>query len=241
MIEPKFPKSVKAASKPHNFCPGCGHPIVLQAIGEIIDELGLQDKTVVGLDIGCSLLAWDFFDIDSTQTHHGRTGPVISGFKKVKPESIGIIYMGDGGAYAIGAQHLVNEAMRNEPVTVIVVNNSLYGMTGGQEAPTSMPDQVTTTTPLGADQNFLKGPEMVAGLTNSEAYVARGTIDNPIQLKSFIKKAIKNQMKGKGFSFVEALSVCPTNWKTDAKETFQFLKKMKATFPVQEFKIPKGL
>jgi len=149
MTQPQFTKSIKASSKPHNFCPGCGHPIVLQALAEVIDELDLQDKTVIGLDIGCSLLAWDFFDVDSTQTHHGRTGPVMSGFKKVKPDSVGIVYMGDGGAYAIGAQHLVNEAMRNEPLTVIVVNNSLYAMTGGQEAATTLPEQKTSTTPYG--------------------------------------------------------------------------------------------
>ncbi len=241
MIQPKFPKTIKTASKPHSFCPGCGHPIVLKAIGELIDEMGIQDKTVIGLDIGCSLLAWDFFNVDSTQTHHGRTGPVISGFKNVKPDSIGIVYMGDGGAYAIGAQHLVNEAMRNEPVTVIVVNNSCYAMTGGQEAATTLPDQKTSTTPYGSDINLLDGPKMVATITNNEAYVARGSIDNPVQLKSLIKKAIKNQIRGKGFSFVEALSVCPTNWKTDAKETFDFLEKMKATFPIQEYKVPKGL
>jgi len=238
MIQPNFPKSIKTSSKPHNFCPGCGHPIVLKAIAEIIDELGIQDKTVIGFDIGCSLLAWDFFDVDSTQTHHGRTGPVISGFKKVKPESVGIVYMGDGGAYAIGAQHLVNEAMRNEPITVIVVNNSCYAMTGGQEAPTTLPNQVTTTSPYGSDQNLLKGPEMIVDLTNEKAYIARGSIDNPIQLRDFIKKAILNQLKGEGFSFVEALSVCPTNWKTNAKTTFEFLNKMKANFPIKEFKIP---
>lgn len=240
MIQPKFAKSIKASSKPHNFCAGCGHPIVLKAIAEVIDELGIQDKTVIGFDIGCSLLAWDFFDVDSTQTHHGRTGPVISGFKLVKPDSIGIVYMGDGGAYAIGAQHLVNEATRNEPITVVVVNNSLYGMTGGQEAPTTIPNQITATTPYGADANFLKGPEMVAGLTNDKAYIARGSIDNPIQLKDFIKKAIFNQIKGNGFSFVEALSVCPTNWKTDAKATFEFLNRMKINFPIKEFKVPKS-
>jgi len=241
MTQPQFTKSIKASSKPHNFCPGCGHPIVLQALAEVIDELDLQDKTVIGLDIGCSLLAWDFFDVDSTQTHHGRTGPVMSGFKKVKPDSVGIVYMGDGGAYAIGAQHLVNEAMRNEPLTVIVVNNSLYAMTGGQEAATTLPEQKTSTTPYGSDQNLLDGPKMVETITNQEAYVARGTIDNPTQLKSFIRKAIKNQLRSKGFSFVEALSVCPTNWKTDAKQTFSFLNNMKKTFPVKEYKIPKSL
>lgn len=241
MIQPKFPQSVKVSSKPHNFCPGCGHPIVLTAIGEVIDELGIQDKTVIGLDIGCSLLAWDFFDVDSTQTHHGRTGPVISGFKKVKPDSIGIVYMGDGGAYAIGAQHLVNEAMRNEPLTVIVVNNACYAMTGGQEAATTLPGQKTSTTPYGSDDNYLLGPEMVNTLTKDTAYIARGAIDNPVQLKSFIKKAILNQIKGQGFSFVEALSVCPTTWKTDAEATMAYLKTMKNTYPIKEFNVPKGL
>lgn len=236
MPELAFPKCWKISSKPHKFCPGCGHPITLKALGWAIDELGIQDITVIGFDIGCSLLAWDFFDVDSFQTHHGRTVPVMVGYKMTDPERICIAYVGDGGAYAIGAQHLVNAALRHDKITMIVVNNTNYAMTGGQRAPTTLPGEITKTTPGGADDNFMKGPEMVAcSLAKKGDYIARGSIDNPIQLKNMIKKAIENQMANKGFSFVESLSVCPLNWRTDAKETFAKLNNNKTYFPIKEF------
>ncbi|HEX3011130.1 MAG TPA: thiamine pyrophosphate-dependent enzyme, partial [Syntrophomonadaceae bacterium] len=143
MIAPVTPKSWYLPSKPHKFCPGCGHGIVLKALGEVIDELEIQDQTIFGCDIGCSLLSWNFFACDSTQTHHGRTTPVMVGIKRSRPELICVGYMGDGGGYSIGSQHLVNSAVRNEKVTLILVNNTNYGMTYGivllhlilQEAP----------------------------------------------------------------------------------------------------------
>jgi len=229
-----WPKCWKRSSKPHNFCPGCGHPIVLKMLGEIIDELKLQNNTLFGVDIGCSLLAWDFFNIDTVQTHHGRTVPVIVGAKKSRPDALAIAYVGDGGAYAIGAQHLVNSRMRNDNITTIVINNANYGMTGGQEAPTSIPGQITTTSVKGADEFYLKGPEMVSKISDVPAYVARASVDNPIQLKMFLKKALEWQLAGKGFSFVEVLSFCPTNWKTDARGTLAFLNKLKTIYPVGE-------
>ncbi|MFA5881126.1 MAG: thiamine pyrophosphate-dependent enzyme, partial [Eubacteriales bacterium] len=116
---PQMPKSWRLESKPHKFCPGCGHGLVLKALGEAIDELGIQDKVVFGADIGCSLLAWDFFNVDTVQTHHGRTTPVVTGVKRANPDVICIAYMGDGGGYAIGSQHLVNAAARNERITAI--------------------------------------------------------------------------------------------------------------------------
>lgn len=238
-----MPKSWRIESKPHKFCPGCGHGIVLKALGQAIDELGIQDRAVFGCDIGCSLLAWDFFNVDTVQTHHGRTTPVIVGLKRANPNLIGIAYMGDGGGYAIGSQHLVNSAVRNEKITVILVNNTQYGMTGGQMAPTTMPGQKTETTPYGRDPEKtgypMLGPEMVAAISQPGAYVARGTVANPRQLKEFIKKALKNQMEGRGFSFVEALSLCPTNWRTNAEETWKFLEQeMTKYFKVGEFKVP---
>ncbi|HHY36729.1 MAG TPA: 2-oxoglutarate synthase [Firmicutes bacterium] len=238
-----MPRSWRRETKPHKFCPGCGHPIILKALGEAIDELAIRDRVVYGCDIGCSLLSWDFFNVDSIQTHHGRTTPVIVGLKRARPEAVGIAYMGDGGGYAIGAQHLVNAATRNDRITIILCNNTVYAMTGGQMAPTTLPDQATETTPLGRDINLTgpptMGPEMMAAIAGAGAYIARGTILNYPQLKKFIRRALLNQMEGRGLSFVEVLSSCPTNWGTNARETLDYVKnKMAKAFPVGEIKVP---
>ena len=242
-IQPKMPKRWNPASKPHKFCPGCGHGIVLKALGQVIDELGIQDRVVFGCDIGCSLLSWDFFNVDTVQTHHGRTTPVMVGIKRANPELIVIAYMGDGGGYAIGSQHLVNAATRDDKVSLILVNNTNYAMTGGQMAPTTMPGQKTETTPYGRDVTQagypMMGPEMVSAITQDNAYVARGSVAKFRQLKGYIKKALENQMAGRGFSFVEALSTCPTNWRTNAEKTWAFLEdKMTKQYPPGEFKVP---
>jgi len=242
-LTPAMPKCWNPDSKPHKFCPGCGHGLTLKMLGQAIDELGIQDKVIFGCDIGCSLLSWDFFNVDSVQTHHGRTTPVITGIKRARPELIGIAYMGDGGGYAIGAQHLVNAATRNEKITAILINNTNYGMTGGQMAPTTLPGQITETTPFGRDPEDsgypTMGPEMVAAIAREGAYVARGSMANLRQLKRFLKKALENQMEGNGFSFVEVLSSCPTNWRTNAEATWRFVEKdMAEHFPVGEFKVP---
>ncbi|MBF7084122.1 2-oxoglutarate synthase [Desulfallas sp. Bu1-1] len=243
MPQPVMPRCWRVETKPHKFCPGCGHGLILKALGEVIDELGIQDRTVFGCDIGCSLLSWDFFNLDSVQTHHGRTTPVMVGIKRANPRLLAIAYMGDGGGYAIGSQHLVNAAARNENITVLLANNTVYAMTGGQMAPTTMPEQKTETTPYGRDPALtgppMQGPEMVAAITNEGAYVARGTIANLRQLKGYIKKALQNQMAGGGFSFVEALSSCPTNWRTNAEETWRFVEQdMVKHFQVGEIKTP---
>lgn len=242
-VQPTMPKCWRVESKPHKFCPGCGHGLVLKALGQAIDELGIQDRVVFGCDIGCSLLSWDFFNVDTVQTHHGRTTPVITGMKRANPNIIGIAYMGDGGGYAIGSQHLVNAAARNEKITAILVNNTQYGMTGGQMAPTTMPGQKTETSPYGRDPEKTgyptQGPEMVAAITRDGAYAARGTVANMKQLKNYFKKALENQMAGNGFSFVEAMATCPTNWHTNAKETWKFLEEgMSQFFTVGEKKAP---
>jgi len=241
--QPVMPRSWRPETKPHKFCPGCGHGLVLKCLGEAIDELGIQDRAIYGCDIGCSLLSYDFFNVDSVQTHHGRTTPVVTGIKRANPNTVCIAYMGDGGGYAIGSQHLVNAAGRNENITVILANNTVYAMTGGQMAPTTMPGQKTETTPYGRDPVTtgypMLGPEMVAAITREGAYVARGTIANLRQLKAYIKKALENQLAGRGFSFVEALSSCPTNWRTNAEETWRFVEKdMASIFKVGELKNP---
>lgn len=241
--QPQMPRVWRAETKPHKFCPGCGHGIVLKALGEAIDALDIQERTIFGCDIGCSLLSWDFFNLDTVQTHHGRTTPVLVGIKRARPELVVVSYMGDGGAYAIGAQHLVSSASRNDLVTIIVVNNTVYAMTGGQMAPTTLPGQKTETTPYGRDARLtgrpILGPELVAAIAPPGAYVARGSIANIVQLKNFIQKGLQNQLEGRGIAFIEALSSCPTNWHTNAAATWRFVEKeMTAYFPVGELRTP---
>lgn len=240
---PAMPKTWRVDNKPHKFCPGCGHGLILKCLGEAIDDLEIQSRVVYGCDIGCSLLSWDLFNLDTVQAHHGRSTPVMTGIKRARPELICIAYMGDGGGYSIGVQHLVSSAMRNERITVIVANNTQYAMTGGQMAPTTLPGQKTETTPYGRDPVAtglpFRGAEMISSIVQEGAYVARGSISNLRQLTGYLKKALKNQMEGNGFSFVEALSACPTNWRTNAAKTWEFIEKdMAGYFKTGEIKVP---
>lgn len=232
-IQPLFPRCVKKASKPHKFCPGCGHGIVLKELGFTIDELKIADQVVIGLDIGCSLLAWDFFDVDTVQTHHGRTVPVVSGYKVAEPKSVAVAYLGDGGAYAIGLQALITACQRNDPITVIVVNNTLYAMTGGQMAPTTICNEFTSTSVNGRSCDLSRpflGPEMLSINSASTAYIARAIISDPVDLRNKIKRAILNQIQHRSFSFVEVLSMCPVNWRKNAKESLDFLENQMAKY-----------
>ncbi len=232
-----MPKSWKEASKPHLFCPGCGHAIALKQLGFLIDQMEIKNQTAFGIDIGCSLLAWDFFDVDTIQTHHGRVVPVMVGYKLVKPERISLAYMGDGAAYAIGLQSLLHAALRNNPITVIVINNENYAMTGGQMSPETLPGTITSTTPKGKSNAFgpgLHGPELIRQVADKKAYIARASVSNPLGLRKVLEKAIEHQTKKNSFSFVEILSICPTNWKTDAKESFTKLKELENYYKLGE-------
>lgn len=234
-INPKFSECYKVDSKPHKFCPGCGHPIILKMLGELIDEMKLAGKTIFLLDIGCSLLAWDYFNLPTSQTHHGRTVPTAVGLKTVSPEKIVIAYMGDGGAYAIGLQHTLSACLRNNPITTIVVNNTLYGMTGGQLAPTTVDGEKTTTTPQGKKEfTTIQGPEILRNIASPKAYLARSSTNNPLVLKQYLKKALEAQIN-KHYSFLEVLSACPTNWKTNASETIKKIEKLEKIFKSKEF------
>lgn len=226
-----MPKCYKKESKPSNFCPGCGHSLTLKNLGYVIDDLKIAKNTVFSLDIGCSLLAWDFFDIDTIQGHHGRAIPMATGVKRAMPKTSVIAYMGDGGGYAIGLHHLMHAAKRNEPLTVILVNNTLFAMTGGQKAPTTIKKEVTESTPNGAftdDEPFF-GPEVLRAVVSKKAFLARGSTNNLFQLQTLIKRAIENTKKG-NFSFVEVLSFCPINWKTSAKGSIEFLEKLERVY-----------
>jgi 2-oxoglutarate/2-oxoacid ferredoxin oxidoreductase subunit beta len=232
-----FPKCVRVETKPHLFCPGCGHPEVLKALGFAIDDLGIQQKVAFGIDIGCSLLAWDFFNLDTVETHHGRTIPTMVGFQRANPQGIAIAYVGDGGAYAIGLGGLVNAAIRNDNILVIVVNNAVYAMTGGQEAPTTLPGTRVATAPCGADDHYMRAPEMIRNV-NPTAFVARSITTIQVGLKKVLKDALQHVAANKGFAFVEVLSQCPLNWHTMEKpqETFDYLEKVLAkAYPVKSY------
>jgi len=232
-----FPSCVRIESKPHLFCPGCGHPEVLKAFGFAVDALGIQEKVALGVDIGCSLLAWDYFNIDTIETHHGRTIPTMVGFKRANPKALTVAYVGDGGAYAIGGGHLMNAAIRDEKIMVIVVNNAVYAMTGGQEAPTTLPGMIVDTAPYGADQYYMKGPEMIRNV-NPNAFVARGITSRQLALRKLMQEALEFHMSGKGFTFLEILSPCTLNWKTMDRpdKTFDFLENtMAGVYPVKKY------
>lgn len=236
-ISHAFPKCVRIESKPHLYCPGCGHPEVLKALGFAIDDLGIQRRVAFGIDIGCSLLAWDYFNLDTIETHHGQTIPAMVGVKRSKKDAVAIAYVGDGGAYAIGAGHLLNAAVRDEKILVIVVNNALYAMTGGQESPTTLPGMKVATAPQGADQYYIRAPEIIRNV-NPTAFVARGITTVQPALRQLIKAGLQHQMDGKGFAFIEVLSQCPLNWGTmgDAKKTFNFLEGgLAESYPVKRY------
>ena len=211
------------------FCPGCGYPITLMMMNKTLEKLGLQKQAVLGLDIGCALLAWNYLSINTFQTHHGRVVPTMMGFKRARNSSISFALVGDGGAYAIGLQSLIHAAKRDEPITVIVTNNTVYGMTGGQTAPTTLHGQVTPTSPTGNIEEPFLGPELLKGIIKPGAYLARTAVNEPKQLKEYLQKAIETQQAGH-FSLVEVLSFCPTNWKTVGVGTIDKLNILKETF-----------
>ena len=244
-VTPDLAKAQNAEAGASKFCPGCGHGMILKTLAHTIDDLNLQEKAVFGCDIGCSLLSWNYMNVDSVQTHHGRTTPVIYGVTRANPGTVGIAYMGDGGGLAIGSQHLVNAAVRAENMLIVLANNTNYGMTGGQMAPTTMPGQKTETTPYGRDCEVTgkpaRGAEMVASIVDPEkGYVARASVSNLRSLKKTFTMALKNVEKG-GFSFVEVLSICPLNWRTNNEGTWDRLKTMESFFEVKEFVSREGL
>ncbi|MEG2377766.1 MAG: thiamine pyrophosphate-dependent enzyme, partial [Clostridia bacterium] len=203
---------------PTHYCPGCTHGIIHRMIAEVLDEFDLTGRTVGVAPVGCSVLAYNYFECDMVQASHGRAPAVATGLKRANPDSIVFTYQGDGDLAAIGTAETVHAATRGENITVIFVNNAIYGMTGGQMAPTTLPDQITQTTPFGRDVKLDGYPvrvcEMLATL-DGVAYAERVAVNNVKNVNSAkraIRKAFKNQIDGKGFSIVELLSTCPTNW-----------------------------
>ncbi|MBR3972656.1 MAG: 2-oxoglutarate oxidoreductase [Oscillospiraceae bacterium] len=212
-----FQKPKSLADVPLHYCPGCPHGIIHRLVAEAIDELGIEGITIGVAPVGCAVMAYDYFTCDMIEAAHGRAPATATGIKRCRPENIVFTYQGDGDLASIGMAETVHAAARNENITVIFVNNAIYGMTGGQMAPTSLPGQVTQTSPYGRDVNHcgwpIKVSEMLATLEGPE-YIARVAVNNVKNVKNAkkaIKKAFQNQIEGKGFFMVEVVSACPTN------------------------------
>ena len=231
------PKSLKKAV--FHYCPGCGHSIIHRIICEVIDELNLQDKTIGIPPPGCSVFAYYYFDVDMVESAHGRGMAVATGIKRAYPEAIVFTYQGDGDLAAIGTAETIHTANRGERITAIFINNAVYGMTGGQMAPTTLLNQKTTTTPYGRELRSegqpLKMSEMVA-MTEGAVYVERTAVNSPANIrkaKKAIKKAFQVQIDDLGFSLVEILSPCPTNWRMTPIESWKWIDRvMSKVFPL---------
>ena len=224
-----FDRTPVLTEVPFHYCPGCGHGIVHRMVAEVIDELGIREKTAGVAPVGCAVFAYNYFDVDMYEAAHGRAPAVATGFKRVHPDKYIFTYQGDGDLASIGTAEIVHAAHRGEKITTIFINNAIYGMTGGQMAPTSLVGQKTTTSPLGRDKNHCGEPiriaEMLATI-NGSAFIARTALNstpNLIKTKAAIKKAFEAQLAGKGFSLVEVLSPCPTNWGKSPAEAMDWI------------------
>jgi 2-oxoglutarate ferredoxin oxidoreductase subunit beta len=201
-----------------HFCPGCHHGTAHRLVAEALDEYGIRERTIGVASVGCSVFLYGYFDIDVIESPHGRAPAVATGAKRARPDNIVFTYQGDGDLAAIGTSEIIHAANRGEAITVIFVNNTTYGMTGGQMAPTTMPGQKTSTSPFGRDITKDGSPFKMAELLSNldgVAFSARVALNNPmniLQAKKLIKTAFQYQIEKKGFSFIEALSACPTNW-----------------------------
>ncbi|MBR3754988.1 MAG: 2-oxoglutarate oxidoreductase [Clostridia bacterium] len=236
------PKSLTDATL--HYCPGCTHGIIHRLVAEAIDELGIQGRTIGVAPVGCSVMAYDYFDVDFVQAPHGRAPAVATGVKRADPENnIVFTYQGDGDLAAIGTAETVHAAARRENITVIFVNNAIYGMTGGQMAPTTLPGQVTQTSPYGRDVETVGYPVKVCELlsqVDGAAYLERVAVNSPANIKKAkkaIKKAFQNQIEGKGFSLIEVVSTCPTNWGMTPVKALEWLEEnMLPYYPLGVYK-----
>ena len=238
-----FQKPHALEDVPLHYCPGCTHGIVHRLVAEAIDELGIEGETIGVAPVGCAVMAYDYFRCDMVEAAHGRAPAVATGIKRAKPENIVFTYQGDGDLASIGMAETVHAATRNENITIIFINNAIYGMTGGQMAPTSLPGQVTQTSPYGRDvatAGFpIKVSELLAAL-DGPSYIQRvavNNVKNVKQAKKAIKKAFENQVQGKGFSLIEVVSSCPTNWGMTPQQALDWVEeKMIPYYPLGVYK-----
>ena len=238
-----FEKTKGLTDNQLHYCPGCTHGIIHRLVAEALEELGVTGKTVGIASVGCSVFSYNYFNCDMIQAAHGRAPAVATGAKRANPDNVVFTYQGDGDLAAIGTAETVHAAARNENITVIFVNNALYGMTGGQMAPTTLPSQVTQTSPYGRDVTVVGYPVKVCEMLSQidgASYLERVAVNNVKNIKKAKKailKAFKNQIEGKGFSLVEVLSTCPTNWGLTPKDALKWLDdNMETYYPLGVYK-----
>lgn len=214
-----------------HYCPGCGHGIVHRLVAEVVDELGIQDRTIAIVPVGCAVFGYKYFNLDSIEAAHGRAPAAATGVKRTNPNNVVFTYQGDGDLASIGTAEIVHAAHRGEKITTIFINNAIYGMTGGQMAPTTLIGQKATTCPAGRSEEWsglpIKMSEMLAAVPSSY-YIERVAVNNTANIakaKKAIAKAFRLQMEGKGFCMIEVLSTCPTNWGLSPVEALDWLEK----------------
>lgn len=238
-----FEKTKGLTDNPLHYCPGCTHGIIHRLVAEALDELGVTGKTVGVASVGCSVFSYNYFNCDMIQAAHGRAPAVATGAKRANPDNVVFTYQGDGDLAAIGTAETVHSAARNENITIIFVNNAIYGMTGGQMAPTTLPNQVTQTSPYGRDVTVVGYPIKVCEMLSQvegASYLERVAVNNVANIrkaKKAILHAFKNQIEGKGFSLIEVLSTCPTNWGLTPEKSLKWLEEnMQTNYPLGVFK-----
>ncbi len=225
-----FEKTKALTDVPFHYCPGCTHGIVHRLVAEVLEEMGVVGQTVGVASVGCSVFSYNYFDCDMVQAAHGRAPAVATGLKRALPDNVIFTYQGDGDLAAIGMAETVHAATRGENITVIFINNAIYGMTGGQMAPTSLPGQVTQTTPYGRDTSTAGFPIRVCELLSTldgTALAQRVTVDSVKNVniaKKAIRKGFENQINKRGYSIIEVVSTCPTNWGLSPEEAMNWLR-----------------
>ena len=227
-----------------HYCPGCTHGISHRLVAEVLDEMGIREKTIGVAPVGCSVFAYRYFNSDYVEAAHGRAPAMATGIKRVLPENTVYTYQGDGDLASIGMAEIMHGAARGENITVIFINNAIYGMTGGQMAPTTLPGMKTTSSPSGRDVEAagypIKMAEILATMQGS-SYIVRRSLHDPANIrkaKKAIRKAFETQERGMGFSLVELLSTCPTNWKMSPVDSLDFVKdSMVPVFPLGDYKV----
>ena len=228
-----------------HYCPGCTHGVIHRMVAEVLDELGVRERTVAVAPVGCAVMAYDYFNADTQQAAHGRAPAVATGIKRGRPDLIVFTYQGDGDLASIGAAEVLWAANRGEKITVVFVNNAIYGMTGGQMAPTTLPGQKTSTSPKGRDPEEVGMPLRVAELLATlvtPGFIARAAVHTPkaiVQTKELLRRAFQYQVDGRCFSLVEILSTCPTNWGMTPREALRWVEeKMVPYYPLGVKKSP---
>ena len=239
-----YKRPIALANVHTHYCPGCTHGTAHRLVAEVIDELGIREDTILVASVGCSVFAYNYFEVDACEAAHGRAPAMATGVKRVHPDKVVFTYQGDGDLASIGMGEIMHAAARGEKITTIFINNAVYGMTGGQMAPTSLPGQVTTSSPFGRDLQMCGAPIRMAELLanmDGTAYAVRRSLHDPrhvIQARKAIRTAFEAQIKGLGFSIVELLSSCPTNWGMTPSESLDWIRdSMIPTYPLGDYKV----